>query len=74
MTPEVTVSYESIKIHFGGMLHLHLQRPVFAVQSWAQERQAKFTIQYTTAGGEVTSEYDSREKWAAILAALDKVL
>jgi hypothetical protein len=74
VTPEVSVSYESLKIYFGGVLHLHLQRPVFAVQSWVQERQAKFTIQYLTAGGEVTSEYDDREKWLAILAALDKVL
>lgn len=74
MAPEVTVSYESIKIRFGGVLHVHLQRPIFAVQSWVQERQAKYTIQYLTAGGEVTSEYDDREKWAAILTALDKVL
>jgi hypothetical protein len=74
MTPEIIVSYESIKIRFGGLLHLHLQRPVYAVQSWVQERQAKFTIQYTTGGGDVTSEYDDREKWEAILSQLDKVL
>lgn len=74
MTPEVVVSYESIKIRFGGLLHLHLQRPIYAVQSWVQERQAKFTIQYTTAGGEVTSEYDNREKWEAILSQIDKIL
>ena len=74
MTPEVAVDYESIKIRFGGLLHLHLRRPIFAVQSWVEERQAKFTIQYTTAGGEVTSEYDDREKWKAILVEIDKVL
>jgi len=74
MTPEVIVNYESIKIRFGGVLHLHLQRPVYSVQSWVQERQAKFTIQYTTAGGDVTSEYDNREKWESILSQLDKVL
>ncbi len=74
MKPEVTVEYESIKIRFGGMLHLHLQRPVYAVQSWVQERQSKYTIQYTTAGGDVTSEYDDKEKWGAILTELDKVL
>jgi hypothetical protein len=74
MTPEVVVSYESIKIRFGGILHVHLQRPIFAVQSWVQERQVKYTIQYTTAGGDVTSEYDDREKWASILTALDKIL
>jgi hypothetical protein len=74
MKPEVSVSFESIKIHFGGTLHLHLQRPVFAAQSWVQERQGKYVIQYTTGGGDVTSEYDDREKWSAILNALDKVL
>ena len=74
MIPEVTVSYESVKIRFGGLLHMHLQRPIYGVQSWVQERQAKFTIQYLTAGGEVTSEYDSREKWESILSQLDKVL
>ena len=74
MMPEVSVSYESIKIRFGGVLHLHLQRPIYAVQSWVQERQAKFTIQYTTAAGDVTSEYDEKEKWLAILAGLDKAL
>lgn len=74
MPPEIVVTYESIKIRFGGLLHLHLQRPIYAVQSWVQERQAKFTIQYSTAGGEVTSEYDSREKWESILSQLDKVL
>jgi hypothetical protein len=74
MSPDVAVSYENIKIRFGGVLHLHLQRPIFAVQSWVQEREAKFTIQYTTAGGDVTSEYDDREKWLSILTALDSVL
>jgi hypothetical protein len=74
MKPEVTVGYESVKIHFGSMLHLHLQRPIFAVQSWVQERQGKYMIQYTTAGGDVTSEYDDKEKWGAILTALDRVL
>lgn len=74
MTPEVIVSYESLKIRFGGVLHLHLQRPIYAVQSWVQERQAKYTIQYTTAAGEVTSEYDERAKWQSILDQLDKLL
>jgi hypothetical protein len=74
MTPEITIEYESIKIRFGGTLHLHLQRPIFAVQAWVQERQSKYTIQYTTGGGEVTSEYDDKEKWVAILIALDKIL
>lgn len=74
MAPEVSISYESLKIRFGGVLHLRLERPIYAVQSWAQERQAKYTIQYTTAGGEVTSEYDSKEKWESILAQLDGML
>jgi hypothetical protein len=74
MRPEVSVSYESIKIHFGGVLHLHLQRPIFSVQSWVHENQKRYTIQYLTSGGEVTSEYDDREKWISILIALDKIL
>lgn len=74
MTPEIKTGYECIRIYFGGVLHLHLQRPVFAVQSWVLMKEGKFTIQYTTAGGEITSEYDSREKWEAILNGLDKIL
>lgn len=74
MKYEVTVKFECIQIHFNGVLHLHIQRPIFAVQSWVQEPQGKWVIQYTTAGGEVTTEYDSREKWEAILLALSKVL
>jgi hypothetical protein len=74
MTPTVTLGYESIKIHFGEVLHLHLSRPIFAMQSWVQEREGKYTIQYTTAGGDVTSEYDDKEKWKAILSGMDKLL
>lgn len=74
MKPEVSIGFDCVKIHFGGVLHLHLLRPIYAMQSWVQERHGKYTIQFTTGGGEVTSEYDDKEKWLAILAGLDRAL
>lgn len=83
MTPEpqsrsvVTVEFdpEAIKIKFGGVLHLWLDRPTLVgVQSW-QTGERRYAIKYYFRGADpVLSEYDDVDKWREILSRLDEVV
>jgi len=71
----VQVEYDAIKVRIGGTLHLYIVRSkLLAVHSWKMERHGKYCIEYTTVDGDVTCDYDSVEKFNAILDGLDKVL
>lgn len=71
---DVRVEYDALRIFFG-VMHLHLIRSkLLGVQAWMRAPEGKFVIEYTVDGGTVTCDYDSREKWEAILDDLAKVL
>jgi hypothetical protein len=74
-TPAVTLTHYSLKIHFGSVLHLRIPRAdLVGVQSW-RDGPRHFSIEYHLRGGaSIKTEYDTPEKWTAILAGLDEVL
>lgn len=68
-----THSNECIKVYINDLLHLAFSREeLIGVQSWFKGGAARmYYIQITLKGSCITCEYDDREKWAAVLAALD---
>jgi hypothetical protein len=73
MITTVELAFDSIRVRFDGVLHLHIKRSdLLAVQAWRFHK--NYTIQFTLVGGTVVSEYENEANWLAILAALDKVL
>ena len=74
MTPTVQTAFDSIRIYFGDLLHLHVQRSkLLGIQSW-RNGDKNYSIQYVMVGGTVTTEYDDKEKFEAILKQLDKLI
>ena len=72
---EVTPEFESVAIRIGGVLHLWFDRTkLLGVQSWVKTGRRQFFIELTMDGGVITSDYDTEEKWKAILSQLQSVL
>ena len=70
----VVLGYYALRIYMSGVLHLRLERSeFFGVSSWI-DGGSKFCIEYHMVGGSITTEYDSRAKFEAILKELDRVL
>jgi hypothetical protein len=77
MAVEVKVGrrFDALRITINGILHLSLTRSkLLGVQSWINEREQRFVIEYTMRGGTILCDYDSREKWASILEQLGELL
>jgi hypothetical protein len=70
------MSFNALKIKFGDTTHLRIDATkLVGHQSWREGYgNRKFVIEYTTTGGQIVSEYDSEEKWRAILNGLDAAL
>ena len=72
--PTVVLDHYAIRIYFGEVLHLHLDRAkLLGVQAWT-DGDHDFSIEYALSGGSIVTEYSDREVWRSILAALDHVL
>lgn len=75
---EITVKmeYAALKVRFGDTTHLRIASDkLIGHQSWREGYGTrKFVIEYMTAAGPIVCEYDSEEKWKAILAGLDAAL
>lgn len=72
----VEMSFNALKVRFGDVTHLRIDvTKLIAHQAWREGYgNRKFVIEYTTTGGQIVCEYDSEEKWKAILAGLDVAL
>lgn len=71
---EVAVTRGLLKIHIDGLLHLCVMHDELAVHSWIIKG-GDYFIQYTQKNGTVvTTDYDDRSKFEAILKQLDKIL
>lgn len=71
MNVEVQFGYYTIRIRIDGVLHLLLLRSEFlGFQAW-KDNDTQYCIEYVMKGGSMQCEYDTREKWQAILAKLD---
>jgi len=72
---EVTPEFEAIAIRIGGVLHAWIDRKrLLGVTSWIMDGRKQFFIEFVMEGHSFTVDYDTREKWEAILAKLDDVL
>jgi hypothetical protein len=73
---EVKVHYDALTISFGGVTHLRLNVTKYlGHHSWRQGYgNRKFVIEFTMAGGVITTDYDREDKWKEILDGLDKAL
>ncbi len=77
MNISVEMSFNVLKVRFGDVTHFRIDATkLVGFQSWREGYgNSKFVIEYTTDGGaKILCEYDSDEKWKAILAGLDKAL
>lgn len=76
MTITVEMSFNAIKVRFGDVTHLRIDATkLIGHQSWREGYgNHKFVIEYTTTAGQIICEYDTEDKWKAILAGLDRVL
>lgn len=73
----VRVQFNALKVLFGDVTHLRIDATkLLGHQSWREGYgNKKFVIEYTVAGGgPIICEYDSEDKWKAILAGLDIAL
>lgn len=70
----VKISFYSLKVCFGDITHLRIDiAKLVGHQSWC-DSDCNFVIEYMTTAGPITCEYDSKEKWRAILKGLDDAL
>ena len=70
----ITRDFYELRIYFGDVLHLHIDNSkLLGMQSWT-DNEHSFTIEYTLAGGTLSTQYTTEEKWKAVLAGLEKVL
>lgn len=75
MQIEVTPEFEAIAIRVGGVLHLWIDRTkLLGVTSWIMAGRRQFFIEFAMQGGNVTTDYDTRDKWEAILKQIDAML
>ena len=76
MTISVEISFNILKVRFGGLTHLRIDATkLIAYQSWREGYgNRKFVIVYTTTTGEILCEYDTEDKWKTILEGLDRTL
>jgi len=72
----VRMEYAALKVRFGNTTHLRIaSNKLIGHQSWREGYGTrKFVIEYMTTAGTIRSEYDTEEKWKAILAGLDAAL
>lgn len=74
VVPEVKIDGDSIRFYFAGAMHVAIKRTrLLGIRSW---RKAElFFVEFTMeTGAAITVEYDIREKWLAVLAALDGLI
>jgi hypothetical protein len=70
----VTADFYAVRIHIGGVLHLHIDRSkLLGFHSWC-DHFASYSIEYTLKGGSMVTEYTDRDKWTAVLKGLEEVL
>lgn len=76
MTPTVEMSFNALKVRFGDVTHLRIDATrLIGHQSWREGYgNHKFVIEYTVEGGRIVCEYDTEDKWRAILDGLDRAL
>lgn len=64
----------SVKVLFGDVVHINFRFDRYlGFQTW-KHSEKHFCIEIKLAGGEISTEYDDREKWEAVIAGLTKAV
>lgn len=72
---EAAIEFDAVRITINGVTHLRFKRSkLLGMQSWVRQPTGQFFLELTFEGGVILADYDSREKWEAILQQLDSVL
>jgi hypothetical protein len=76
MPAEYSISVEDnqVKIYINELIHLMLRKDkLLGFDSWILENASfKYCIEFYLQGSTILLEYDTREKWEAILRLLDR--
>lgn len=75
MKVEATLTFDTIRIRFDGVLHVAISRKHFrGLNAWT-ESDHKYLIEYTMADAPyILCEYSKEEYWRGVLTELDAVL
>jgi len=73
MTITSKKSGSSIKIYINNILHLFIADRITSLQSWNEENKW-WCIEITTIHNTILLQYDSKDKWVAILNSLNETL
>jgi hypothetical protein len=69
----VTIDYYSIRVHIDGLLHVYVLRSkLLGISSWKDG--GTYSLEFARAGGSILCEYDSAEKFRAVMGGLEGVL
>lgn len=74
MPPEIRaeLGFNSIRVYFGDLLHIDVRRSTFrSLQTYLWPNY--YAIEFVQAGGNMLVEYETEERWKAVLIALEKL-
>lgn len=74
MNIEVVEEFEAIAVRFSGLLHLWIPLPIRSIQTWVMRPGKKWVIEIVVDGDRIFADYDSKEKWEAIIRGIDEIL
>jgi hypothetical protein len=70
----VELGHDAIVIRCHGLIHVHIRMSDYiGFQSW-MNGDKNYAVEFTLRGGDLLCEYDSRDKWEAVLRGLEKIL
>lgn len=75
MQVEATAGFECFTVRINGILHLWVdQAKLLGVRAYIEKNDSVFGIVFAMDGGNLETEYDTREKWEAVLKAVEPLL
>lgn len=74
MTITSYIDDKYFRVYINDLIHVALKRStIIGVNTWT-ESEKQYFIEYTLVGGVVKCEYDSEDKWTAVLNELNKLI
>lgn len=75
MKVRAAAGFECISVHIDGLLHLWIERQkLLGMRSYIEDNGSLYGIVFAMDGGNIEVEYDTREKWEAVLKAVEPLL
>lgn len=76
MRVAAVIQFDELRVTIDGLLHVSLRRSdLFGIDTWIDAVAGRWCIEFTAVtGATMLAEYDTREKWIAVLEAIGEVL